>query len=179
MSAAAAPDPLTIRDLGPDDIAALEALYPAAFPDEDLLPVVRDLRAESDGVLELMALRGTALVGHVAFTSCAVPGSSQTVALLAPLAVAPDAQRAGVGSALVGEGLDRLRSMGVAQVNVLGDPAYYGRFGFTADRRIAPPYDLPQDWATAWQCLSLSSATPAEGRLHVPPAWRDPKLWGP
>ena len=179
MRATTAPDSLTIRDLGTDDIAALDALYPAAFPEEDLLPVLRGLRAEPDGVLQLVALRGATLVGHIAFTSCEVPDTPRTVALLAPLAVSPDAQRTGVGSALVREGLDRIRSMGVAQVNVLGDPAYYGRFGFTPDRFLAPPYDLPKDWETAWQRLPLQSGGPPEGRLRVPAPWRDPRLWGP
>jgi len=52
---------------------------------------------------------------------------------LAPVAVLPGRRRAGIGSALIREGLKRARRQGHEAVFVLGDPAYYGRFGFRAD----------------------------------------------
>ena len=65
-------------------------------------------------------------------------------------------------------------------VCVLGDPAYYGRFGFEPDDRVAPPYPLPQEWRSAWQSLSLcGNDRPARGTLSVPPPWRQPALWAP
>lgn len=174
------PDDIDIRETGPDDLAALEALYPAAFPAEDLLPLVRDLLKEGAAVLSLAAVAGARPVAHVAFTTCGLTGGSDKAALLAPLAVAPDRQGRGIGSALVRAGLRRLARAGVAHVFVLGDPAYYGRFGFVPEHRVAPPYPLPAAWREAWQSLALDGAqAPPAGKLTVPRPWRDPKLWAP
>lgn len=173
-------DKLEIRESGPSDVAPIEKLYPAAFPDEDLLPVVRALLKEAPAVLSLVAIADNMLAGHVIFTPCAIGGRDDKVALLAPLAVAPARQRQGVGSAIVNAGLQRLENAGVAHVFVLGDPAYYGRFGFAPDDSVAPPYPLPEEWRSAWQSLSLrSDAPPLSGKLFVPQPWRQQALWGP
>jgi putative acetyltransferase len=165
------------RQSKPSDLPGLEALYPAAFPDEDLLGLVRDLEAESD-VLSLVLDQSGAIIGHVAFTPCTVEGKRQLLALLGPLAIHPQNQREGWGGALVREGLVRLRNQSVTGVLVLGDPAYYGRFGFQAEPDIAPPFPLPQEWAGAWQSLPLGKEPLGEGPLKVPQVWHDPKLWG-
>lgn len=169
-----------MRLTSPDDGPAIEALYPKAFPDEDLLPVVTELLQHKSRILSLAAIAGPELVGHVIFTSCSVAGGREAVALLAPLAVAPSWQRQGVGSALVRDGLRRLEGDGVAGVCVLGDPAYYGRFGFGPERDVAPPYPLPQAWQGAWQSMRLGTANAiGAGTLDVPPPWRRPALWAP
>lgn len=64
-------------------------------------------------------------------------------------------------------------------MQVLGDPAFYGRLGFQPDRTLAPPYVLPPVWAEAWQMLRLTDAPALTGTLQVPPAWDDPALWRP
>lgn len=171
--------PIEIRETLPDDFASIEALYPSAFPDEDLLPLVRSLLREPS-VLSLGAFKGASLAGHVMFTACGIAGSKEQAALLAPLAVAPALQRQGVGSALVRAGIERQRASGVTRVLVLGDPAYYGRFGFTRETRVAPPYSLPDEWRGAWQSAGLAGSTPArEGTLSLPRPWLDPALWAP
>lgn len=168
-----------IRPARPAESAAIEALYPAAFPDEDLVPLVRALLAGGEDVRSLVAMAGADLAGHVAFTRCAVDGSDRPVALLGPLAVAPDCQGRGIGGALVRAGLAAIGEAGMRQMLVLGDPAYYRRFGFTPERRIVPPYTIPDDWRDAWQSLPLAKAAPApEGRLQVPAMWRVPAYWG-
>ncbi len=166
----------TARQSKPSDLPGLEALYPAAFPDEDLLAVVRGLEAEPD-VLSLVLDQSGQIIGHVAFTPCTTGGGRAVLSLLGPLAIHPDWQKQGLGGSLVREGLARLRKQGVTGVLVLGDPAYYGRFGFRAEPNIAPPYPLPEDWAGAWQSLALSEDPLGEGRLAVPKVWDDPKLW--
>jgi putative acetyltransferase len=61
---------------------------------------------------------------------------------------------------------------------VLGDPAYYARFGFRPERGVAPPFPIPEAWAEAWQGLALAPDAPApQGRLTVPAPWADPALW--
>lgn len=171
---------IEIRESLRGDRPAIEALYPEVFPQEDLLPLIRALLNQDEAVLSLVAFRGDTLVGHVAFTVCGVEGSSARVALLGPLAVAPAAQQQGIGSAIVRAGFKRLAAVEVSRVLVLGDPAYYERFGFTPEMRIAPPYALPEEWRRAWQSLSLAAAIPPEaGTLSVPGPWRDPALWRP
>jgi putative acetyltransferase len=155
------------------------ALYAAAFPQEDLLPLVRALSGRED-VLVLAAWLGAELVGHVVFTRCRVAGRAEPVALLGPLAVAPPHQRRGIGGALVRQGLRRLAEDGVVRVQVLGDPLYYGRLGFRADAAVAPPCPVPEAWRAAWQSLPLGDApAPLAGVLEVPSPWRDPALWAP
>lgn len=169
-----------IRDSGPSDLAALESMYPQAFPDEDLVPLIRELLREKVDTLSLVATIESSLVGHVLFTRGRLADSEDAVALLGPLAVSPDRQRFGIGSALVREGLDRLQREGVQQVLVLGDPAYYGRFGFTTESSVLTPYELPAEWATAWQSLTLgSNRAPGSGKLMLPEPWMRQELWSP
>lgn len=169
-----------IRESLPSDLASIEKLYPDAFPDEDLVPLVRELLQEAPIVLSLVGIIDTSLVGHVMFTTCGVVGSSDKVALLGPLAVARAWQRRGIGSAIVHAGLQRLENAGVTQVYVLGDPAYYGRLGFVPEVGVEPPYPLPAEWGGAWQSIGLRSAEPSlRGKLSVPQPWLQPGLWAP
>lgn len=173
-------DKIDIRESLPNDVAWIEELYPSAFPDEDLLPLVRELLSAGPIVLSLVGITSNALAGHVIFTTCGVAGRPDKVALLGPLAVAPAWHRQGIGSALVHAGFRRLENAGVRHVYVLGDPAYYRRFGFEPDDDVTPPYPLPEEWRAAWQSLSLSGGKPhLHGELTVPHPWRQPALWGP
>ncbi|PLX36176.1 MAG: N-acetyltransferase [Hyphomicrobiales bacterium] len=170
---------IEIRESFPADAGRLEEIYPAAFPDEDLVPLLRKLLAEDRGVLSLVAAVDGAVVGHVAFTTCGVDGGNEKLGLLGPLAVDPKLHRQGIGSALVRDGFHRLRDAGVSHVYVLGDPNYYGRFGFTPEYDLAPPYPLPDAWCDAWQAFCLKEgATSLKGALTVPEPWRQPSLWG-
>lgn len=172
---------IEIRESVDGDSAAIESLYPAAFPDETLLPLVRDLlRDEAVVATSLVAEVHSHLAGHVIFTKCDVRGSAASAVLLGPLAVAPASQRRGVGSALVRTGLRQLEHMGVGLVFVLGDPAYYERFGFRRESTVEPPFVLPDEYAGAWQSRVLvQNALRGPGRLSVPRQWLDPALWGP
>ncbi len=169
---------LEIRDSATQDRAAIAALYARAFPDEDLLPLVRDLLDDPGVTISLVAVVDSAIVGNVIFTTCHVDSIDTRAALLAPLAVDPASQRKGIGSALVQCGLQRLRDAGIGMVFVLGDPAYYGRFGFRQEASVGAPYPLPLDWADAWQSQRLTDAVaPLSGKLALPRYWLDPALW--
>lgn len=169
---------ITVRESVPDDLPAIEALYPAAFPAEDLLPLVRDLLRGGGDILSLVGIAGSAFAGHVIFTRCAVAGCTERAALLGPLCVDPAFQRRGIGSALVQAGHERLAKDGVACVLVLGDPGYYRRFGFAPEADIVPPYPLPAEWRSAWQSLALCPvATPLRGALLLADPWLRRSLW--
>ena len=173
-------DRLDIRESTSTDLAALQSLYPDAFPDEDLLPLVRDLLQQNSGVLSLVGVVGGNVVGHVIFTRSGLAGSDVSLALLGPLAVASAWQGRGFASTIVRNGLKRSENDGVIRVCVLGDPAYYARFGFLPETDIAPPYPLLAEWRTAWQSIGLGqSDTRLSGTLRVPQPWKQPALWGP
>ncbi|MCP4320141.1 MAG: N-acetyltransferase [Hyphomicrobiales bacterium] len=169
-----------IRETASDDIAQILALCPQAFPDEELRPVVSALLENESEVLSLAAFDGGALIAHVLFTICGTKENDRTGALLAPLGVMPSLQKQGLGTSLVHAGLERLEKMGIKQVFVLGDPAYYQRFGFSPERQVLAPYPIPEEWADAWKSMTLAGRTPLDaGRLLLPEPWMEPALWGP
>ncbi len=171
---------IEIRESSPEDRQELENLYPAAFPEEDLVPLLRALLDRKDDVLSLVAICNEALAGHIIFTICGIDGSTEKVCLLGPIAVAPGRQRQGIGSALIEEGFARMKREGIKQAHVLGDPAYYGRFDFEPDGKVTPPYDLPPEWQTAWQALDLHGGkADLAGKLSVPEPWDHKALWAP
>lgn len=171
---------IQIRESAPHDIAPLRIVYANAFPEEELMPLVVAMLEPGFPVVSLVASVDGAIVGHMLMTLCGIEGRGESVALLGPLGVVSAWQRKGVGAALVAEGLRRVKASGAVQVHVLGDPAYYGRFGFRADAGVAAPYPLPEEWSTAWQSLSLRDGAPTvPGKLVVPGPWREPALWAP
>ena len=100
------------------------------------------LCGDGDAVLSLVAVEAGDVVGHVLFSRLRAPASALA---LAPLAVRADRQRRGIGARLVEAGLDRAREEGWRAVVVLGDPAYYRRFGFRPEamQGMASPYAGP------------------------------------
>lgn len=147
----------TVRRYLAADRAFVANLLRAAFGGNAEAKLVARLRAEPAMAFELVAEDAAGVVlGHIAFSHLSVTseGGRSLVALaLAPLAVAPDVQRQGVGSHLVEAALDICRKLGVQLVVVLGDPAYYRRFGFSAEaaQRLRTPYD-----GEALQALELA-----------------------
>jgi len=176
---------ITIRPVGRDDQAALDALYAAVFPDEDLVPLVRALGDEPEAI-GLVADNGRAIFGHVGLTLCGVSGHSARVGLLGPLAVAADHRRRGIARALINAAVDAAHEAPAGCICVLGDPAFYGRFGFAAERDIAPPYPLPEEWDGAWQSKRSGPSNAGgnrvdsvAGQLIVPAVWTPRALWAP
>lgn len=171
---------MVIRETTADELPQVLALYPLAFPDEELRPVVSGLLEGEAEVLSLAVFKGEALVAHVLFSIFSGDGDNSAGALLAPLGVMPDHQNQGVGNALVRNGLEHLDAMGIAQVFVLGDPAYYGRFGFQPEQLVLTPYPLPEEWRDAWQSMLFPGRTPlAPGQCLLPAPWMEPALWAP
>jgi len=114
------------------DVAAVRAVHAAAFPTEAEARLVDALRANGRALAALVAERAGEVVGHLLFSPVTLEpdAGGPAGAGLAPLAVLPAHQRQGIGSALVHEGLALCAARGVGFVVVLGDPDYYGRFGF-------------------------------------------------
>lgn len=122
---------MLIRNETPADEAAIRAVNLAAFDTPAEADLVERLRGHTFPYLSLVAAKKGLIVGHVMFTPVRLPGHPRARILgLAPMAVQPDYQHCGVGSALIEEGLMQARTLGAGAVVVLGHPDYYSRFGF-------------------------------------------------
>jgi putative acetyltransferase len=141
-----------IRYARPADHPAIAAVITAAFGRADEAELVARLRADGDALFELVAEEDGAVAGHI-FFSRLWADRAELFGALAPLAVAPPLQNKGFGAKLVKSGIDCAKEFGCHGLLVLGDPAYYGRFGFSADaaREVKAPFQgLP-----AFQALAL------------------------
>ncbi|WP_262028366.1 GNAT family N-acetyltransferase [Microvirga sp. Mcv34] len=135
------------------DWSILYAIYSASFGQLAEADLVRNMHRDGDLILSLVA-HADEPAGHVAYSRLILHESpSVKGAVLAPLAVAPAYQKRGIGAALVRDGLVRLADDGYDLVLVLGEPQYYGRFGFTPRlaEQVKTPYDGPY-----LQALALS-----------------------
>ena len=108
---------MLVRPETPADREAIGAVVKAAFEGSEVEPLLVDLIRRSDHFepgLSLVAEKAGVIVGHVLFSRVAFEGTGpDEVYSLAPLAVDPDHQRTGVGTALSEEGIRRLEEMGV------------------------------------------------------------------
>lgn len=114
------------------DAPAIAAVHEAAFPTDAEARLVSDLRRSGALRLSLVAEADGLVLGHIAFSPVQIdaPGAVVAGLGLAPVAVRPEHQGRGIGAALIRRGLALLRAERVPYVVVLGEPAYYGRFGF-------------------------------------------------
>jgi putative acetyltransferase len=132
---------MRIRPEAVQDHEAIADLTARAFDgvehsDQSEPALVAALRAAGALTVSLVAEENGTLIGHVAFSPITIDGRNLRWFGLGPVSVSPDRQRQGIGSALVREGLDRLRADGASGCVVLGDPAYYRRFGFEIDHGL-------------------------------------------
>jgi putative acetyltransferase len=127
---------MIIRDAEPEDALAIRAIVASAFGRADEARLVERLRADGDAFIELVAEDEDSgeLIGSILFSPLAIdrPGETLTALALAPVAVRPDRQKDGVGSALIRAGIEQARFAQAPAIILLGHPAYYPRFGFSA-----------------------------------------------
>jgi putative acetyltransferase len=126
-----------IRDEAPGDADAIRAIVTAAFKpmpfsSQTEAAIVDALRRSGDLTISLVAVEADEVIGHVAFSPVTIGGRAQGWFGLGPVAMRPDRQRQGIGSALIRDGLRRLEAQGAQGCVLLGDPGYYRRFGFRA-----------------------------------------------
>lgn len=133
---------MPIRAATPQDFAAIHALAAGAFGREDEAALIRNLRRDGEAVIDIVADDAGRIVGHAMLSKLTAPFPALA---LAPVAVAAASRNKGVASALIRHGLDESERFGWRGVFVLGDPAFYSRFGFDADpaRGFASPYSGP------------------------------------
>ena len=172
------PSGLVVRAERPgeaDDAAAIRAVHLAAFPTAAEADLVEAIRATSAFVpqLSLLAGLGEEVVGHllISYVTLDTGGGPEEVLELAPMAVRPEHQREGIGSALVIAGLDAAEVREEPLVLVLGQPWFYPRFGFrpSTDYGIVPPRPVA---AATFMVKPLTTYRSAlRGRVVLPPAF--------
>ncbi len=147
-----------VRPERPDDVAAIYAVHAASFPTDAEARLVDALRVAGRLSVSLVAEVGASVVGHIAFSPVtAAPRADGAPwacgAGLAPVAVAVAYRRRGVGAELIQAGLEACRVAGFGLAVVLGEPAYYGRFGF----RPARDFGLSDEYGggPAFQAIEL------------------------
>ena len=168
-----APPPQTgevaLRMEQPSDAPQIRDLLEASFPGHGEALLVDRLRSDGDLVLSLVAEDGGVVVGYIAFSRIVVEGGEAPfgAVALAPLAVYPDYQSQGVATQLVREGHACIAFLGETLSVVVGEPQYYGRFGYS-NRRVA---GFDSEYQSAYLMGLSFGASPWEGRLVYPPAF--------
>jgi putative acetyltransferase len=162
----------TIRDEAPGDRPVVHQVESAAFGQPDEADLVDALREAAHPQLSLVALAaGAQVVGHIFFSPVRVESArpSPPLAGLAPVGVLPAFQGQGAGSALIRAGIERCASIGWQAVFLVGNPAYYGRFGFELAAPLGFHYESPE-MTPFLQILELEkgvlSALSGEVRYH-------------
>ena len=146
------------------------AFAPMPFSEGDEARVIDDLRAAGALTISLVAVTAEGeLVGHIAFSGVRIDGQPGDWYGLGPVSVAPPMQGQGVGSALIANGLDRLRGLDAAGCVLLGNPDYYRRFGFLSD----PTLTYQGQPNRYFQQLALKGP-PARGDASFHPAFDPP-----
>ncbi len=153
---------MIIRPENESDHKAIEALTYLAFenhphhevgakPTEHV--IVNTLRENSALSLSLVAEDDTGIIGHIAFSPVTIGKKQCGWYGLGPVSVVPKHQGVGVGSKLILAGLDILNTQNAMGTVLLGDPQYYGRFGFKRNTNLVLP-DVPPEYFLA---LSFST----------------------
>tara|TARA_Y100001934_G_scaffold275829_3_gene371109 strand:- start:5838 stop:6341 length:504 start_codon:yes stop_codon:yes gene_type:complete len=159
---------LTIRAETPEDIPAISALIDAAFADvvhsdQREAQIVNLLREDTALAVSLVAALKGKTVGHVAASPVQLSDGGRHWFGIGPVAVLPDCQGEGIGSALMQAVIATLREQGAAGCVLLGDPSWYQRFGFIVTPRLRLP-GVPPEY---FQALLLDGDWPdAEVQYH-------------
>lgn len=135
---------ITIRQEQAGDAIAIRRVNEEAFGQSDEADLVDTLRQNCDDLLSLVAIEGNEIVGHALWSPVTIE-SGKTISKgmgLGPVGVLPKFQRKGIGTGLIKEGIERLRSRGCPFIVVLGHPDYYPRFGFAP----ASGYGIKSEW---------------------------------
>lgn len=136
----------------------------AAFETSAESNLIDALREQAVPIVSLVADDNGVIVGHIMFSAVTLSGHPDLKVMgLGPMAVMPEHQRKGIGSALVRAGLEHCKRLGFVAVVVLGHAEYYPRFGFSPAARfgIRSEYDVPDDvfMAVELQPAALSGKT--------------------
>jgi putative acetyltransferase len=126
---------MLIRAECSEDVVAIDRVNREAFGSDVEARLVEALRHARAVISSLVAVDNQGhVVGHILFSPATIITASHEmrVASLAPMAVTPARQRTGIGSMLIGRGLQECKRAGYRAAIVVGHPSYYPRFGFSS-----------------------------------------------
>jgi putative acetyltransferase len=129
--------------------------------EQDIVDLLRDRGALR---VSLVAVHERDIVGHVAFSDAVAPDGTSGWYALGPVAVEPDLQRRGVGSLLIRSGIERLKLRRAAGCILVGNAAYYSRFGFALSPEHAPSGQPPEHFMV----LKFATAAVPQGLMFHP-----------
>jgi putative acetyltransferase len=151
---------ISIRVEQPGDVDGIRETNELAFGEPLEARLVDALRGSAD-YLSLVATLDDRVVGHILFTPVTIePPVNRRIAGLAPMAVRPEHQRAGIGSQLIRAGLEECSRNGYTAVVVLGHPEYYPRFGFTPAHTFGLTCEFPSP-PEAFMAIELEPNLPS------------------
>ena len=138
-----------IRSETPADIDAIHSLVagafkPMRFSDGTEPHIIDALRSANALEISLVYDANDEIQGHIGFSKITINRKDQGWFGLGPVAVDPDNQRTGIGSALIKAGLNMLADRGAKGCVLTGNPQYYTRFGFSHSTNLSYP-DAPAD----------------------------------
>jgi predicted N-acetyltransferase YhbS len=169
---------MNLTPAGAADRADIELLLDAAFGPDRRARTAYRLRegVEPYRGLSLVAREHGRLVGSIQYWPCALwdGAAAHGVTLLGPVAVAPDLQGTGLGKRLMRASLEVADACGHDAILLIGDPEYYGRFGFSADATAGWAAPGPVERRRLLARLAPGASLPAEGELRAVssvPAW--------
>ena len=179
---------LEIRSATEADLRDVLHIEHTAFGDaegDEIVELVENILDDKSAQprVSLIALQNSRPVGHILFSKAHIEDATRTVsaALLAPLAVMPDAQSMGIGGHLIDEGLYRLKKEEIQIVFVLGHPKYYPRHGFVPAGQLGfeAPYPIPEEHTNAWmvQALKPNALDGLAGRVRCCNALDQQRYW--
>lgn len=166
---------MLIRAEEQNDRDAVRAVNISAFETSTEADLVDALRKQAHPTVSLVAVDDKTVIGHILFSPVTLSGRPDLPIMgLAPMAVRPEHQRRGIGSALVRAGLEQCKLLGFGAVIVLGHPTYYPRFGFVPSTRfgIGCEYDVPEE---VFMILELQPGflQSASGTIRYHPAFNE------
>lgn len=141
---------VSIRDETQGDVGAIRDVTISAFNTLEISNhteqfIVAALRAANALTVSLVAEVEGRVVGHVAFSPVVLSDGTENWYGLGPVSVLPEYQRRGIGGVLIEEGLARLKRLGARGCCLVGEPGYYGRFGFRSPRGLVHE-GVPQEF---------------------------------
>jgi len=158
---------MIVREEHERHYAAVRQLLIEAFPTAAEADLVEQLRRNGDAVISLVAFDGERVVGHAMFSAMRAPFKALG---LGPVSVVSDKRRLGVAAEMIKQGIARAHAEHWEAIFVLGSPAYYSRFGFSADAAsgFVSPYAGPDLMVLA---LGDAVLAPRSGRIDYAPAF--------
>jgi len=160
---------MIVRPEATRDFAAIQTINIDAFADHPFSQqtehlIVNALRDAGALTISLVAEDEGQVVGHIAFSPALIHGEDLRWFTLGPIAISPTRQRQGIGSRLIEAGIEALRQLGANGCLLVGDPAYYLRFGFRHSQSLSA-HEVPPEY---FMCLPLAGEIPHGAVTHHP-----------